>query len=254
MRILPVLEFPWYEERKGRRVNIVKKHLNGFLDFFLPRQCEICGHRLAVCENVVCTYCYMMLPLTYQWRQPYDNSMVRLFWGRVCVERGAAYLFYQPHSPASRLFYQLKYHDRPDVGVELGRLAAIELDKNKFFEGIDLLVPLPLTRRREQERSYNQCYEIARGVAQVKMIPIARNAVKRIKETSTQTDKNAAERFENVSQAFSCVHPELLQGKHVLLIDDVVTTGATLLSCAEEMQKQSDVLISVLTLGQTYTL
>jgi ComF family protein len=235
-------------------MNIVTKHLNGFLDFFLPRQCEICGRRLAVCEKAVCTSCYMILPRTYQWKQPYDNRMVRLFWGRIRVERGAAFLFYQPHSPASHLFYQLKYHDRPDIGVQLGRLAAIELDKDNFFEGIDLIVPLPLSRKRERKRGYNQCYEIARGVAQVKKIPIVRNAMKRIKETPTQTRKNSAERFENVSQAFKCVRPELLNGKHVLMIDDVVTTGASLLSCAEEMQKQSDVLISVFTLGHTYTL
>ena len=232
-------------------MNIVVKYSKAFLDFFLPRQCEIRGHRLALSEQTICTSCNMLLPRTHQCKEPYDNRMVRLFWGRIRVERGAAYIFYQSHSPVSRLFYQLKYHDRPDIGVQMGRLAALEFDKYGFFEGIDMLIPLPLSRRRERKRGYNQCHEIARGIAQVKNIPIVCNAVKRIKETNTQTDKNAAERLENVSQAFCCDHPELLNGKHVLLIDDIVTTGASLSSCAEEMQSRSNVLISILTLGQT---
>lgn len=233
------------------RMGIVVKLLDSLVDFFLPRQCEICGNRLALCENVICTTCNMMLPRTHQCKDAYDNRMVRQFWGRVRVERGAAFVHYQPHSPVSRLFYQLKYHDRPDIGVQMGRLAALEFDKYGFFEGIDMLIPLPLSRQRERRRGYNQCHEIARGIAQVKGIPVVCNAVRRIKETNTQTDKNAAERFENVSHAFCCERPELLDGKHVLLIDDIVTTGASLLSCAEEMQKKCNVLISILTLGQT---
>lgn len=232
-------------------MGVAVKLLAAFVDFFLPRRCEICGNRLALCEKVICTACNMLLPRTQQCKEPYDNRMVRLLWGRVRVERGAAFLHYQPHSPVSRLFYQLKYNDRPDIGVQMGRLAALEFDECGFFEGIDMLIPLPLSRKRERTRGYNQCHEIARGIAQVKDIPIVSNAVRRIKETNTQTDKHATERFENVSQAFRCDRPDLLDGKHVLLIDDIVTTGASLLSCAEEMQNKSDVLISVLTLGQT---
>ena len=227
------------------------KFIDSLFDFFQPRRCEICGSRLALSEHVICTACNMLLPRTFQCTDPYDNRMVRLFWGRVRAERGAAFLHYQPQSPVSRLFYQLKYHDRPDIAEQLGRLAALEFENSGFFEGIDFIVPLPLSKSRERKRGYNQCHEIALGIAQVTGIPILKNVVRRVKDTVTQTSKHAAERLDNMSKAFHCEHPELLNGKHVLLVDDLVTTGASLMSCAEEMQKNSDVLISIMTLGQT---
>lgn len=232
-------------------MGVVVKFVDSLIDFFQPRQCEICGRRLALGEEVICSACNMLLPRTYQCLNQYGNNMVRLFWGRLRVERGAAFLYYHPQSPVSHLFYKLKYHDRPDIGVQLGRLAASEFDALGFFEGIDMIVPLPLSKHRERKRGYNQCREIAQGIAQLTGIRIADNVVHRVKDTVTQTSKHAAERFDNMSQAFRCEHPELLNGKHILLVDDLVTTGASLMSCAEEMQKNSDVLISIMTLGQT---
>lgn len=225
--------------------------LSRIVDFLQPRFCVICGSRLAVSEEVVCCKCNMLLPRTNQCCRALDNDMARLFWGRLHVAQCASFMHYQSHTPASRLFYQLKYHGQPEVGVVLGRMAASEYDAYGFFEGVDMIIPLPLSRKRERQRGYNQCLAIAYGIAQVKNIPIRTDVVKRVKNTETQTHKNPIERLENVQDAFLLQKPEVVKGKHVLLVDDVVTTGASLVACGRELEKAGGVVVSIFTLGQT---
>lgn len=230
-----------------RRISLLSR----IVDFLQPRFCVICGSRLAVSEEVVCCKCNMLLPRTNQCSSALDNDMARLFWGRLHVAQCASFMHYQSHTPASRLFYQLKYHNQPEVGVVLGRMAASEYDAYGFFEGVDMIIPLPLSRKRERQRGYNQCLAIAYGIAQVKNIPIRTDVVKRVKNTETQTHKNPIERLENVQDAFLLQKPEVVKGKHVLLVDDVVTTGASLVACGRELEKAGGVVVSIFTLGQT---
>lgn len=225
--------------------------LSRIIDFLQPRFCTICGSRLAVTEDVLCCKCNMLLPRTYQWRNAFDNEMARMFWGRLHVAQCASFMHYQSHTPASRLFYELKYHDQPEVGVVLGRIAAAEYEACGFFEGIDMIIPLPLSRKRERQRGYNQCLAIAYGMAQIRKIPIRTDVVKRVKNTETQTRKNPVERLENMQDAFLLQKPEVVRGKHVLLVDDVVTTGASLAACGKELEKAGNVVVSIFTLGQT---
>lgn len=225
--------------------------LSRLIDFFQPRFCGICGHRLAVGEEAVCSCCCMQLPRTWQCSNALDNGMARLFWGRLHVEQCAAFMYYQSHTPAARLIYQLKYHNQPEIGVALGRIAAVEFDEFGFFDGIDMIVPLPLSKKRERQRGYNQCLAIAYGISQIKHIPIRTDVVKRVRNTETQTHKNPVERLENMKDAFRLLKPEAVHGKHVLLVDDVVTTGASLAACGAEIEKAGDVVTSVFTIGQT---
>lgn len=225
--------------------------MSRIIDFLQPRFCVICGCRLAVTEDVVCCNCNMLLPRTWQCRNALDNDMARMFWGRLHVARCASLMHYQSHTPASRLFYELKYHDQPEIGVVFGRIAAKEFDAFGFFEGIDMIIPLPLSSKRERQRGYNQCMAIACGIAQIREIPIRNDVVKRVKNTETQTRKNPVERLDNVKDAFALLKPDVVHGKHVLLVDDVVTTGASLTACGKELEKAGDVVVSILTLGQT---
>ena len=221
------------------------------LDVISPRPCAICGERLSANERVLCGVCHMHLPLTRYEQQPLDNPMARLFWGQFPVERAAALFFYEPQAPVSRLIYDMKYHNMPEVAENMGVLTAQQFVEAGFFDGIDALVPMPITWRRKWKRGYNQSCEMARGISQVTSLPIYNNVVKRVHFKQSQTKQHAWERLHNVDDAFRLIRPEAIANKHLLLIDDIITTGATVTSCARELTKAQGVRISVLSLGLT---
>ncbi len=224
-----------------------------FINLIAPKQCAICGCRLAVGEDVVCSACNIALPRTNYSVNPYDNDMAKLFWGRIPVERAAALFFYRTHSDPSRIIYSLKYDDHPEIGELMGRLAATEFRRNKFFDTVDAIVPVPLARKRQLKRGYNQSMEIARGVNGITGIPVMNDVVRRKSFTASQTHMNRWQRNENVQDVFMLKKGKDLTGKHVLIIDDVVTTGATVVSCASELLKCGAAKFSVMSLGFTKT-
>ena len=216
-----------------------------------PRQCVMCGCRLAAGENVICTACNFDLPRTGYSANPYDNEMARLFWWRIHIERAAALFFYRAHSDSSKIIYSLKYLGHPEVGEQMGRMVAEEFMPDGFFNGIDAILPIPLARKRQLSRGYNQSMEIARGVSEITHLPIIKNAVKRKSFSASQTNLNRWQRNDNVKDVFILKNNKPLEGKHILIIDDVVTTGATIISCATELAKASGVKFSVMSLGLT---
>lgn len=221
-------------------------------DLIAPRQCAVCGQRLAVSESVLCASCHLHLPLTGYERTPKDNEMARRFWGLIPIEQAAALFFYEAQSETARLVYDLKYHDRPDIGYQTGYITARQFTAAGFFRDIDAIVPMPLSRRRQWQRGYNQSIEIARGVSEVTGIPVIK-AARRIHFKQSQTRLNRYERQDNTASAFQLVSPDLIRDKHLLLVDDIVTTGATVISLAQELMKAGNVRFSVLSLGYTKT-
>jgi ComF family protein len=177
--------------------------------------------------------------------------MARLFWGQVPIERSAALMFYEPHSEMAQMVYRLKYDNRPDIGEDLGRLMATEMSLAHYFDDIDLLVPVPLTMKRQRQRGYNQSEMLARGISDVTHLPVVPKALKRQIFRESQTHLSRQERQENVDGIFAVADAETLKGRHVLLIDDVCTTGATLRACAQALAPIEGIRISVLTLGFT---
>lgn len=223
--------------------------LRQLLDMFAPRSCAACGHRLSVDEETICTRCSIHLPRTGFSASPTDNEMARLFWARLPIERAAAFYYYHPHSPAARIIYDLKYRGQTDTGRQMGRMAAREMAADGFFDGIDLILPLPLARRRERERGYNQSALIAQGIADITGLPIVHDAVLRIRDTASQTTLDHARRADNMEAAFRLVKPKTIAGRHVLIVDDIVTTGATVTACGKAITEAGDVRISVLAMG-----
>ena len=214
-----------------------------------PRRCVVCGSRLAVTEETLCSKCYLHLPRTDFRNNLYENVMAKLFWGRIAIEKADALFFYEPHAETAHILYELKYKNHPEIGVVMGRMMAKELMRSGLYEGIDAIVPVPLAKKRERERGYNQSLELAKGVSEVTGLPIADKVVVRTKFVGSQTQRGRWERNENVENVFELVDGDSINGKHLLLIDDVVTTGATIIACAQELQKASNVRISVLALG-----
>jgi ComF family protein len=219
------------------------------LDLISPRLCVVCGNRLAVTEETLCSKCYLHLPRTDFGHNLYENVMVKLFWGQIAIEKATALFYYEPHAETANILYELKYKNHPEIGVVMGRMMAKELKNSGLFDDIDAIVPVPLAKKRERQRGYNQSMELAKGVSEVTGLPIDNHIVRRTKFVGSQTQRGRWERNENVENVFELIDGNNISGKHLLLIDDVVTTGATFVACAKEMQKASHVKISVLALG-----
>ena len=221
------------------------------LDFVSPRLCAVCGSRLSVTEHALCSACCLRLPHTGFCLRPYDNPVAQAFWGQADVERAASFFYFEPHSEVSRMIYSLKYKGRPDIGVALGRLAAGEFMAAGFFDGVDVIVPVPLARKRLRERGYNQSAEVAAGVSSLTGIPVDERSVCRKAFKTSQTKLGRWERLGNVSGLFEVRRQERLLGKHVLLVDDVFTTGATVMACASAVAAVPGTTVSIMTLGFT---
>ena len=221
------------------------------LDVVSPRCCVICGSRLSANEQVLCASCHLHLPLTHYERSPLDNPMARRFWGQFPVERAAALFFYEPQSGVSHLIYDMKYNGMSEIAEAMGQIVARQFLASGFFDGIDALVPMPITRLRQWHRGYNQSMEIARGVQSVTGLPIISKAVSRTHFRQSQTTQHAWERLRNVDDAFLLKDADSIAGRHLLLIDDIVTTGATITACGQQLAKAPHVRISILSLGIT---
>ena len=221
------------------------------LDFISPRCCVICGTRLSPVDEALCPVCVLHLPRTGFHQSPLDNPMARLFWGIIPVERVAAFCYYDPGSSLSRAVYELKYHNRPDIGIALGRLMATEMQRSDFFNGIDMLVPIPLTSKRQRQRGYNQSRQLALGVSEVTGLPLFDRIVCRTVFKGSQTQLSRWQRRDNVENVFQLRDADALRNRHVLLVDDIVTTGATITACARELLKVDGVRVSILSFGLT---
>ena len=219
------------------------------LNLISPQACVICGCRLGISEEVVCTACNLALPRTGFAQHPYDNEMARRFYARLPIEQAAALFFYEAGSEASRIIHALKYFHHPEIGQVMGRMAAEEMMPYRFFDGIDLIVPVPLARKRQRQRGYNQSEEIAKGVSAVTGIGIDTGIVRRKHFEDSQTHKTQAQRLDNVENAFEAVDATRADGRHLLLIDDIVTTGATIWACSRPICEAASCRISVLSLG-----
>ena len=207
----------------------------------------MCGERLGGNESFICAHCFVHLPFTH-YHLVKQSQLEKQFWALFPIERATG-MFYHDGKKTRNLIYQIKYDGHPEVGCHMAKIYAEELEKHHYFDDIDMLIPLPLHWKRLLKRHYNQCHYICQGIHEKTGIPVEEGVVKRIKNNTSQTHLNASQRMRNVEGIFQVTHPEKLKGKHVLLIDDVVTTGATLSSCAKELAKVPDVKVSVLTLS-----
>ena len=223
--------------------------LQRLLDLTNPRACAVCGQRLAVEETLFCTVCLLHLPLTHFLTQPDDNPMTQMFWGRLPIERAYALMYYTAHATSSYPLYKLKYMNAPETGVELGRYVGRQLYKANCFTGIDALVPVPLTEGHQRKRGYNQSQMIAEGIAEECKLPVWEHVIRRKSFNSSQTNKGRLERAINVEQAFELADFEKIRGAHLLIVDDVVTTGATVCSLGKELRKADGVKLSLVSIG-----
>ncbi len=220
--------------------------LHSILNLFYPRVCAACGESLLKDEETVCLKCRYLLPKTGYELNP-DNPLAQTFYGRVKFHAIMACFFFAKSGKVQHLIHELKYKGNKEAGVFLGQQLGETIKDAPLFQGIDYLIPVPLHPKREKQRGYNQSLMIAKGINEVTGIPIGDKYLIRAVNTATQTKKSAEERYKNVKDIFEVRFPEELEGKHVLLIDDVLTTGATLESCAHQLEDISGIVISAAT-------
>lgn len=215
---------------------------------FFPSCCLVCGKILLGDEEHLCFRCLSGLPRTQMHRQR-DNEMEKCLWGKMSIERATAYLYYAKGGDVQKLLFDLKYYGNAKLGHFMGRCMARELLPSGFFEGIDGIIPVPLHRRKQRWRRYNQSRVLAEGISSVTGIPLWDSLLVRTQFTETQTRKGSYERWMNVKDVFDCLSQEAMGGKHILLVDDVMTTGATLVACADALRGVEGLRMSVLTLA-----
>ena len=228
----------------------IKHYFNDFAALFFPPACVGCRTTLITGEQIFCTQCWYHLPFTNFHTDPENRSAKRL-WGRANLRGVTSYLYFREHSRVQHMIHQLKYRNRPDIAVLLGRKYGQLLRHTTPFSEADYIIPIPLHRRKLLRRGYNQSSCFAYGLADSMQIPVIEQAVIRRRHTPSQTKKNRYQRIENIRGAFAVAKPEALSGKHLLLVDDVLTTGATIEACADALLQDRSISISAVTIAHT---
>jgi ComF family protein len=213
-------------------------------DLLFPAYCAGCNKLLAHGEEGLCLKCCHSLPKLHQY-QHRDNRVERKFWGRADVQMATAFLRMTKHSMVRKLIHELKYHNNRDVGVTMGRLFGVELRAAWKDHPFDFILPVPLHPKRLFERGYNQCDCLAQGLSESMETPVSNHLLVRTKYNETQTHHGRLLRWHNVEGIFDLDNATDLQHKHVLLVDDVITTGATIEACAAVLNRITGLKLSV---------
>lgn len=216
-------------------ISVGKDIVEGLAHLFFPHTCRGCHFTLAERADFLCFRCRFNLPFT-GFEGQFDNPVEKIFLGRVRIESATSLLFFNAGSLTQELIHQIKYRDEPDLAVALGRLMGEKLGFSGRFSEIDAIIPLPLFKSRERKRGYNQAERLAKGISESLNKPVWKDLIARRRATSTQTKKNRMDRWSNVEGMFEIQSSRSVKGMKLLLVDDVLTTGATLEACAEPLK------------------
>jgi len=219
-------------------------YLADFVSLLFPELCAACRESLVANEHLICMDCRYNLPFTNFHQQP-ENTVARQFWGKINLEGAYALYYFTKGGKIQNLMHQFKYRGIKQIGNLLGNIAGGQLIKNDVFNTIDMIVPVPLHKKRMRQRGYNQSTCFAEGLAQKLNATVEDNNLVRVTATETQTHKSRFARFENMQEVFTVKNPERLANKHILLVDDIITTGSTLEACGAELLKIKGLKLSV---------
>lgn len=227
-------------------LNPFKEVVSGCLHLLFPRLCEGCNKPLVKNEEVLCIRCYTFLATT-NYHHIKDNETATRLSGRIAFQYATSFAYFTNDGLLQHLLHGLKYKNKKQNGVFLGKELGQCLLEQAWH--VDLLIPVPLHQKKEAQRGYNQSLFICEGISSVLNIPVVTDALARKRFTESQTDKSREERIKNVNNAFELRNVKSIRDKHILLVDDVLTTGATLEACADALLSVSGVSISIATIG-----
>ena len=229
-------------------MNTLHPFISDLLEFLFPSMCIACEERLITQEKFLCRRCWSDLPVTNFHRNP-ENKVAQLFWGRVEISNATSFFSYKKGSKYQQLIHFSKYKGLKELGYETGQRFGNALSESDAYLSADIIVPVPLHPKKQKQRGYNQSYWIAKGLGCTLQKPVSCNNLFRKVHSSTQTRKNRFERWLNVDGIFGIKQPEKLMHKHILLVDDVVTTGSTLEACAYQLLKLPQTRVSIASLA-----
>ncbi len=221
---------------------------SSMVHLFYPNLCAGCNTETASDEHLLCLSCINGLPHTHFAQFP-QNPVDKIFYGRIPVVAAHSEFYFSKDSVIQHLIHLLKYKNKPEVGVYLGRLIGKSLLQSERFGKLDLIIPLPLNEARERKRGYNQAAVIADGISEVLQVAVMKQVLVRTRHTETQTKKSRLERWKNVNEGFRVQQADALAGKKLLLVDDVLTTGATLEACARMLMCIDGVQVYIATVA-----
>nr|WP_297165010.1 ComF family protein [uncultured Dysgonomonas sp.] len=227
---------------------MAKTILNHFLELFFPRLCVCCEDRLIEDEKSICLNCLHKLPKTNH-LSTRDNKLEVFFAGRFPFERIASFAYFVKGGSIQKIIHEIKYKNNPQFALYMGEICGKEIIKSGFFEEVDYIVPIPLHKKRLKQRGYNQALLIAKGISSKTGFEVSEDNLIRIINNPSQTKNSKFERWKNTEGIFDIRDKNLFQGKHILLIDDVVTTGSTIEVCAKLILSCPEARISVFTIG-----
>jgi ComF family protein len=222
--------------------------LNDFISLIFPNVCASCGKSLFKREYGICTPCAYHLPRT-NFHTDNSNPIAKIFWGRINIHSAASFYSFNKGGKVQHLVHQLKYKGQKEVGIAIGKLYGYDLKQSAGFRTVDTIIPVPLHPKRKRQRGYNQSEFFALGLAESMQVMTDFRTLYRKLESTTQTRKSRFHRWQNVESVFRLRSPKSLEGKHILLVDDVITTGATLEACAQVLLQISGVRVSVATIA-----
>jgi ComF family protein len=225
-------------------IKTLSTYTKDFLHLFFPHYCEGCGSDVLEESQLLCLQCHAKLPETGFFKLP-GNPVEKTFYGRLKIESSGAAYYFTKDSLMQHLITELKYHGKKEIGEYLGRMSGHHLKQTDRFDSIDCIVPLPLNPKKQQKRGYNQAAAIAEGISAIIEKPVILDAVERRLFTETQTKKDRVHRWQTMQEVFAVKDASILENKHVLLVDDIVTTGATLEACGAEMLKVPGLKLSI---------
>lgn len=221
--------------------------LRNLFRLIYPALCPGCGEPLLPDEHDLCLKCQFALPFTHFSTTPFNSAEQRLT-GRFPLHAVTSYLYFNQQTLGRPIVHSIKYNGNIHLARTMGRHMGLDLLQSDRFSDIDLIVPVPLHWRKFLQRGYNQSEELSRGIAQVLHLPISTRNLVRTTYTETQTHKDRSQRLSNMQHVFRVKHPEEFQGKHLLVIDDVITTGATIDAACQPLSTIPDITISIATL------
>ena len=231
-------------------MTVVKRYINDFLHLFFPHNCAGCGTGILNTEDALCAECLNKLPATGFFSTP-GNPVEKIFFGRLNIQKAGSAFYFTKESVIQQVIIRLKYKNNPQAGAYLGKLLGAQLKNSARFDDVDVIIPMPLNDRKLFKRGYNQSGMLVNGIVSVWNKPVLESAVTRTLFTETQTHKNRIARWETIEGVFEVTEPNLLSNKHVLLVDDIVTTGATLEACGNAILKLPGSSLSLATLAYT---
>lgn len=225
-------------------MNLRFRYFRDFFALVFPENCQACNQSLARQEKLICTSCLYELPYT-NFHNHHDHVVARQFWGKINLRASYALLYFIKGSRVQRLMHRFKYKNMPGIGNALGRIAGKQLASNDIFKTVDIIIPVPLHPSRMRKRGYNQSTRFAEGIAEVMGAEVMEDSLVRKRATETQTRKSRLERYENMKSVFMVSNPHELTGKHILLVDDIMTTGSTLEACGRTLLEIEGVTLSI---------